>query len=139
MKQVVRARLLGPFAVYLGDKCGGPWPRLSAKRLLALVLLTPKRRMSREVASDTLFRDLTPGLLRLPFTTPSHQLDRCWAAWVGRARWCLAPIALIFTFHRLLRSTSSATKRRSTMLWGCRLGFGATTLWPMRYPKMAFC
>ena len=36
----------------------GPWPRLSARRLLALVFLSPQRRISREVACDTLFRDL---------------------------------------------------------------------------------
>ncbi len=57
---VVRARMLGPFAIYQADKVAGPWPRLSAKRLLALVLLSPKRRISREVASETLFSDLAP-------------------------------------------------------------------------------
>ncbi len=60
MEKAVCARLLGSFAIYLGDKCAGPWPRASAKRLLALVLLSPKRHISRGVASDTLFRDLAP-------------------------------------------------------------------------------
>ena len=43
-----------------GPKRAGPWPRLSAKRLVELVFLSPKRRISKEVASDTLFRDLAP-------------------------------------------------------------------------------
>ncbi len=54
------ARMLGPFAIYRGDNVAGPWPRLSAKRLLALVLLSPKRRIAREVASEVLFPDLAP-------------------------------------------------------------------------------
>ncbi len=57
---VVQVQLLGSFAMSLGEKTAGPWPRLSAKRLLELVFLSPKRRISREVASDTLFRDLAP-------------------------------------------------------------------------------
>ena len=57
---LVRARMLGPFAIYRGDKAAGPWPRLSAKRLVALVLLSPQRRISREVASDILFSELPP-------------------------------------------------------------------------------
>ena len=44
----------------LGAKTAGPWPRLSAKRLVELVFLSPKRRISKEVASDTLFGDLAP-------------------------------------------------------------------------------
>ena len=56
----VRVQLLGSFAISLGAKTAGPWPRLSAKRLVALVFLSPRRRISREVASDTLFRDLAP-------------------------------------------------------------------------------
>ena len=57
---LVRVRLLGPFAIYLGGKSAGPWPRRSAKRLLALVFLSPKRRISREAASDVLFPDIAP-------------------------------------------------------------------------------
>ncbi len=57
---VVRAQLLGPFAIYLGDKAAGPWPRLSSKRILALVFLSPKRRISRELACEALFGDLAP-------------------------------------------------------------------------------
>ncbi len=57
---VVRAQLLGQFAIYLGDKAAGPWPRLSSKRMLALVFLSPKRRISRELACEALFGDLAP-------------------------------------------------------------------------------
>ncbi len=57
---VVQVQLLGSFAMSLGAQTAGPWPRLSAKRLLELVFLSPKRRISKEVASDTLFRDLAP-------------------------------------------------------------------------------
>jgi predicted ATPase/DNA-binding SARP family transcriptional activator len=57
---VVQVQLLGSFSISLGENTTGPWPRLSAKRLLELVFLNPKRRISKEVASDTLFRDLTP-------------------------------------------------------------------------------
>jgi DNA-binding SARP family transcriptional activator len=57
---LVRVRLLGPFAIDLDGKSAGPWPRRSAKRLLALVFLSPKRRISREVASDLLFPDPAP-------------------------------------------------------------------------------
>jgi predicted ATPase/DNA-binding SARP family transcriptional activator len=57
---LLRAQLLGPFAIYLGDKSTGPWPRLSSKRLLALLFLSPRRRIPREVACDILFGDFTP-------------------------------------------------------------------------------
>jgi len=56
----VRARLLGPFAITLGDRSAGPWPRPAAKRLCELVLLSPGRRISREVATETLFGYLGP-------------------------------------------------------------------------------
>ncbi len=57
---LLRVQLLGPFAIHMGGKSAGPWPRRSAKRLLALVCLSPKRRVPREVASDVLFPDLAP-------------------------------------------------------------------------------
>ncbi len=57
---LVRVRLLGTFAISFGTKTAGPWPRLSAKRLVELVFLSPGRRIAREVASDTLFLDLAP-------------------------------------------------------------------------------
>ena len=57
---LVQVRLLGTFAISVGAKSAGPWPRLSAKRLMELVFLSPRRRIAREVASDTLFLDLAP-------------------------------------------------------------------------------
>jgi predicted ATPase/DNA-binding SARP family transcriptional activator len=57
---VVRVQLLGSFAISFGAQTAGPWPRLSAKRLVALVFLSPRRRISKEVASDTLFGYLAP-------------------------------------------------------------------------------
>ncbi len=60
VQPVVQVQLLGSFVMSLGEKTAGPWPRTSAKRLVALVLLSPRRRISKEVASDTLFRDLAP-------------------------------------------------------------------------------
>ena len=57
---LVQVQLLGSFVISVGEKMAGPWPRTSTKRLLALVLLSPKRRISEEAASDTLFGDLAP-------------------------------------------------------------------------------
>jgi predicted ATPase/DNA-binding SARP family transcriptional activator len=57
----VRVQLLGPFGMVYGSTSAGPWPRTSAKRLLTLVFLSPGHRISKEVASDALFRDLAPG------------------------------------------------------------------------------
>ena len=54
------AYVLGCLAIYLGPRVPGPWPRSSARRLLALVFLSPQRRISRELACDALFRDLDP-------------------------------------------------------------------------------
>jgi DNA-binding SARP family transcriptional activator len=56
----VQVQLLGSFAISVGAESAGPWTRLSAKRLLELVFLSPKRRITKEVASDTLFPDLAP-------------------------------------------------------------------------------
>ena len=58
---LVRVQLLGELGISLSAKAAGPWPRTSAKRLLALVFLSPGRRISKEVASDALFRDLSPA------------------------------------------------------------------------------
>jgi DNA-binding SARP family transcriptional activator len=51
----VRARLLGRFAISLSGHEAGPWPRPSAKRLCELVLVTPSRRVTRDVACEMLF------------------------------------------------------------------------------------
>ena len=73
---VLRVQLLGPFQVRLGSKIAGPWPRLSAKRLLALVFLSPNHRIARDIASEALFADLRSyggrqGLIQQYFLGPS--------------------------------------------------------------------
>lgn len=60
-RPTLRAHLLGPFVISLGDRSAGPWPRPAAKRLCELVLLSPGRRLSREAAIGTLFANLGPG------------------------------------------------------------------------------
>ena len=57
---LVRVTLLGPFAITLGERSAGPWPRPSAKRLCELVLLSPGRRISRDRACQELFPKLAP-------------------------------------------------------------------------------
>ena len=56
----VRVRLLGPFSVVSGGRAVGPWPRPSARRLCQLVLVSPGRRVSRDLACEELFPDLDP-------------------------------------------------------------------------------
>jgi class 3 adenylate cyclase/DNA-binding SARP family transcriptional activator len=58
--QAVRVRLLGDFAVTAGDRAAGPWPRPSARRLCALLLVSPGRRVSRDLACEELFPRLEP-------------------------------------------------------------------------------
>ena len=55
---LLRANLLGPFSVTLGDKSAGPWRRPSAKRLCELVLVSPGRRITRQAACEALFPNL---------------------------------------------------------------------------------
>src|SRR2546423_3406491 len=56
----VRVRLLGPFSVVSGGRAAGPWPRPSARRLCQLVLVSPGRRVSRDLVCEELFGDLDP-------------------------------------------------------------------------------
>src|SRR6516164_10677626 len=56
----VRVRLLGPFSVVSGGRSAGPWPRPSARRLCQLVLVSPGRRVSRDLACEELFPGLDP-------------------------------------------------------------------------------
>src|ERR1700722_8413556 len=58
--QAVRVRLLGEFAITAGDRAAGPWPRPSARRLCALLLVSPGRRVSRDLACEELFPRLEP-------------------------------------------------------------------------------
>ena len=56
----VRVRLLGQFAITSGDRVAGPWPRPSARRLCEFVLVSPGRRVSRDLACEELFPRLDP-------------------------------------------------------------------------------
>ena len=54
----VRVKLLGPFTISVGGRTAGPWPRPTAKRLCELVLVSPGRRVSRDLACEELFSAL---------------------------------------------------------------------------------
>jgi DNA-binding SARP family transcriptional activator len=56
----VQVRLLGPFSIVSGGRAAGPWPRPSARRLCQLVLVSPSRRVSRDLACEELFPGLDP-------------------------------------------------------------------------------
>jgi class 3 adenylate cyclase/tetratricopeptide (TPR) repeat protein len=56
----VQVRLLGPFSVASAGRVTGPWPRPSARRLCELVLVSPGRRVSRDLACEELFPGLDP-------------------------------------------------------------------------------
>jgi DNA-binding SARP family transcriptional activator/tetratricopeptide (TPR) repeat protein len=58
---VVHARLLGPFAISCGGRDAGPWPRPTAKRLCELVLASPGRRVTRDLACEALFPARRPA------------------------------------------------------------------------------
>lgn len=58
--QAVRGRLLGQFAITAGGRAAGPWPRPSARRLCALLLVSPGHRVSRDLACEELFPNLDP-------------------------------------------------------------------------------
>ncbi|HEY6497329.1 MAG TPA: hypothetical protein VIZ43_28970, partial [Trebonia sp.] len=58
--QAVRVGLLGQFAITAGDRAAGPWPRPSARRLCALLLVSPSHRVSRDLACEELFPRLDP-------------------------------------------------------------------------------
>ena len=58
--QTVRVRLLGEFAITAGDRMVGSWPRPSARRLCALLLVSQGRRVSRDLACEDLFPRLAP-------------------------------------------------------------------------------
>ena len=59
---VTRARLLGPFAISFGGREAGPWPRPSAKRGTAeLVLASPGHRVTRDFACEALFPGRPPA------------------------------------------------------------------------------
>ena len=55
----MRARLLGPFCLSLGDK-KATWARPPAKRLCELVLLSPGGRIFKDAACEALFAGRAP-------------------------------------------------------------------------------
>jgi class 3 adenylate cyclase/tetratricopeptide (TPR) repeat protein len=58
--QLPRIRLLGDFVIAAGDRAAGPWPRPSARRLCALILVSHGRRVTRDLACEELFPALEP-------------------------------------------------------------------------------
>src|SRR6516164_6512718 len=85
----VRVRLLGPFSVVSGGRSAGPWPRPSARRLCQLVLVSPGRRISRDLACEELFPGLDP---RAAARSVSKALSMARAALAGpgeSAAWML--------------------------------------------------
>ena len=54
--------MLGPFTVTAANdaKTAGPWPRPTARRLCQLVLVSPGRRITRDLACETLFPGTEP-------------------------------------------------------------------------------
>jgi class 3 adenylate cyclase len=64
----VRVTLLGPFSITLGARVVRSWPRPPVKRLCELVLVSPGRRILRDVACEELFPNLNPRRARLALT-----------------------------------------------------------------------
>jgi DNA-binding SARP family transcriptional activator/tetratricopeptide (TPR) repeat protein len=58
--EALAVTLLGPFAVSYQGQAAGPWPRPSARRLCQLVLVSPGRQVTRDLACEELFGDLDP-------------------------------------------------------------------------------
>jgi class 3 adenylate cyclase/DNA-binding SARP family transcriptional activator/tetratricopeptide (TPR) repeat protein len=77
----LRAQLLGPFAITMGEKKAGPWARPPARRICELVLISRGRRVGRTEAIDALFPQLGPDEGR-------QALSQC----LSYARAALAPL-----------------------------------------------
>ena len=56
----VQVRLLGQFGIASGSRVASSWPRPSARRLCELVLVSPGRRVTRDLACEELFPQLEP-------------------------------------------------------------------------------
>ena len=74
-------RMLGPFSVTARGRSAGPWPRPSARRLCALVLVSRGRRVRRDLACEELFPGLDP-----------HAAARALSKALSMARAALAPL-----------------------------------------------
>jgi adenylate cyclase len=81
VQAAVVVRMLGPFALSCGGREAGPWQRPTARRLCQLVLVSPGRRVSRDLACDALF----PGL-------PPRAAARALSKALSMARAALAPL-----------------------------------------------
>ncbi len=57
----MRVTLLGRFTIKLGERSAGPWYRPGAKRVCELVMVSPGRRIGREMARELLFPNLAPA------------------------------------------------------------------------------
>ena len=60
MGQAVQVTLLGQFSIAARGRVVSEWPRPSARRLCELLLVSPGRRVSRDLACDVLFPQLQP-------------------------------------------------------------------------------
>jgi adenylate cyclase len=60
VSQTVQVTLLGQFGIAAHGRVVSEWPRPSARRLCELVLVSPGRRVSRDLACDQLFPRLEP-------------------------------------------------------------------------------
>ena len=60
MGQAVQVTLLGQFSIAARGRVVSEWPRPTARRLCELVLVSPGRRVSRDLACDVLFPQLEP-------------------------------------------------------------------------------
>ena len=60
MGQAVQVTLLGPFSIAARGRVVSEWPRPSARRLCELVLVSPGRRITRDLACEELFPRLEP-------------------------------------------------------------------------------
>jgi len=81
-RHTLAVRLLGPFSVSYDGRAAGPWPRPSARRLCELVLVSPGRRVTRDLACEELFGDLDP---RAAARAVSKALSMARAALAGLA------------------------------------------------------
>ena len=112
----VRVRLLGPFSVVSGGRAAGPWPRPSARRLCQLVLMSPGRRVSRDLACDELFPDLDP---RAAARSVSKALSMARAALAGLGESGgkhINPTTSRFGRERTVRRSDSTSPRPTPLL-----------------------
>ena len=77
-RPVVRASVLGRFEVRVGDRnlAHADWQRVSAERLVKLLLVTRGHTMSREAAADTLWPGMDPATGAATFRKALHYARR---------------------------------------------------------------